>query len=826
MLETAFNQKLTLHARHSFKEARDIARYTKHPTIEPEHLLLAILLEQGSLGSMLLENMGFEKESLAKLCLKKKVGAKRGLTATPLPLSPDLKGVLRRAYAIASEFHYPYVGTEHLVYSLVETETEAIDNIFLTLKIDEAKIDSVLDTHIHFDHFPHMAKMFDFSDNHPATKQKAPGKQISPSLDQYTIDMGEDARRRSEVLVGREHELDRLMQILARKNKNNPLLIGEPGVGKTALVSALARRIAEGDVPAAFFGKRILSLDLTLVVAGTNFRGEFEARLKEIIKEASVNPDVILFIDELHTIVGAGNTSGGLDAANILKPALSRGDIQVIGATTLSEYKRHLEKDAALERRFQSILVSEPTPEETKTMLGHLKEDYERFHIVTLPKESADQAVDLGIRYLPDRFLPDKALDIIDEACALAKQRLHQDRSSRTLFKWEAEKRQALDMKRSLIQNERYDEAATWHLQERALAKKIEAFKEKSGKKDNEERPVVTTSDILRTVSQMTGIPFAKLSKEQPSEKLSRLRLALGKRLIGQGEAAQTLERTLLRSLSNIGDPDRPLGSFLLLGPTGVGKTLAAKILAEEYFGDKNALIRLDMSEFMERHSVAQIIGAPAGYIGYGEGGKLTEKVRRRPHAVILFDEIEKAHPDVFNILLQILDEGVLTDAEGRKVSFKNTLIILTSNIGTAAFTQTARIGFGKHLHSADLKDDFEAIKRQVLEELKKELRPELLARLDHVLVMNALEKKDIAAIVSLELDRLKKRLKEKDVMLTAPKSVITFLAEKSFAPEQGARLVRKNIQDMVERAVAETLIKKPKKTLRLSVRNNTIVCA
>ncbi|MFZ3031742.1 MAG: ATP-dependent Clp protease ATP-binding subunit [Candidatus Moraniibacteriota bacterium] len=826
MLETTFSQKLTFHARHSLKEAREIAHYSRHTTIEPEHLLLSVFLENGSLGSILLDNIGFEKESLAKLCLKKKAGGKILSKTHPLPLSPALKESLRRAYALASEFHYPYVGTEHLVYALLELRTDSIDQILVSLKIKEKKIQSAIEAHLNFDHFPQLSKMFDMPETLTPEQTKR-GNKATPSLDQFTVDMGQDKGVSQNLLVGRKTELDRIVQILSRKNKNNPLLIGEPGVGKTALVAALAKKIARGDVPHTLYNKRILSLDLALVVAGTNFRGEFEARLKEIIKEATQNKEVILFIDEIHTIVGAGNTSGGLDAANILKPALSRGDIQCIGATTLSEYKRHVEKDPALDRRFQSLVVAEPTAEETKHILTSVKTSYEVFHNVTLSQPVIDLSVDLSVRHIPDRFLPDKAFDIIDEASALAKQGKDKSPFATALFQLEEELRAATALKESLTAHENYDDAAKWYAREQLLGKKIGDLKKKHHSETSLNTKVVTTEHILKTVAHMAGIPFEKLSQEHPGEKLTRLYEAFEKRLVGQVEAVKALEETLARSVSNIGDPDRPLGSFLFLGPTGVGKTYIGKILAEEFFGSKQALVRLDMSEFMERHSVAQILGAPAGYVGHGDGGKLTEIIRRKPYCVVLFDEIEKAHPDVFNILLQILDEGTLTDAEGRSVSFKNTLIILTSNIGTAAFTQTARIGFDKHLGEKNMEEQFENIKRDVLGELKKELRPELLARLDQTIVFKPLTKLAIERIVALEMERFIKRLKEKGIALTYGKALTTHIANKSFAPEQGARLVRKNIQDLIERPVAMKILStSKKKALRLSVKNNAVVCS
>jgi ATP-dependent Clp protease ATP-binding subunit ClpC len=826
MFETDFIQKLSTHARKSFKEANDIARYAHHDAIGTAHLLLAIFLENGSLGSILLNNMGFSKDTLTKICLKKRVNGKTIASNQSLPLSTSLKDVLRRAYLLASQLHYPYVGTEHLIYALMESDDASIKHIIKSCGIEEGKIHSTIESHLNAGRSTLFNKMIELPE-HPFFRGNTAETEVS-TIEQFSLDMADDAREHGMPLIGRVQELNRLIQVLTRKHKSNPLLIGEPGVGKTALVEALSKRIERGDVPQSLIGKRILSIDLALVVAGTNFRGEFETRLKEIIREAEENEDVILFIDEIHTIIGTGNTPGGLDAANILKPALARGNIRCIGATTLSEYKRHIEKDPALERRFQSILISEPSVRETRHIITAVRKSYEDFHAVTISQHIADIAVDLSVKYLTDRFLPDKALDIIDEAAALAQADKKQPATVKALARLEEDRLDAIDMKETSIRDERYDEASQWHEQERLIDKKIETLRKRSNTAQQEERLPVTEAHVFRTVSHITGIPLEKLTHEQPSKKLDRLHATLQKRLIGQQEAAGILEETLARSLSGINHPDRPLGSFLFLGPTGVGKTLAGKLLAEEFFGDRSALIRLDMSEFMERHSVAQIIGAPAGYIGYGNGGKLTEKVRRKPYSIVLFDEIEKAHPDVFNILLQILDEGSLTDAEGRSVSFRHTLIILTSNIGTAAFTQNATIGFhGKHPSSAALRDRFETTKTNVLNELKKELRPELLARLDHIIVFNALDEAAIKSITKTEFSALVKRLKQRGISLKIPASVIGFIAEKSFSPEQGGRLIRKNIQDIAERAIARKILASPQaKSLSLSIKNDTVVCS
>lgn len=818
-------EKLTIHARKSFHKAQEIARATGSPTLEPLHLLLSLLAEHGGIGRVILENAGFDRSVVETHSNGKHALSDKQPLLGPTPkLSPAVKNILRRAYMLASRFRYPYVGTEHLVSAFLSSTDTGVRSLFTALHISDEKIRSVLESQLNFDHFPSIMKMFESPENFNPDDKHLSTNTVTV-LDQYTEDMGADQYQDDGPLIGRERELERLFQVLSRRNKNNPILIGEPGVGKTALVAELAKRLADGRGGAFLRGKRILSLDLALVVAGTNFRGEFEARIKDIIHEATEDESVILFIDEIHTIIGAGNTNGGLDAANILKPALARGDIQCIGATTIAEYKRHIEKDPALERRFQSILVAEPTPEEAKHILSRAKSVFERFHIVNIPKESINLAVDMSVRHLSDRFLPDKAFDIIDEASSLVRRETGEDPLSLELYDLEERADKLAEKKSRLVTSERYENAAGIDLEQKMVETKILAI----GKKMHSlpiNRPEVTERHIFKTISQMTGIPFAKLERETPRDRLATLGSSFRKKLIGQKEAVEKIEMALSRTLSGIGDPDRPLGSFLFLGPTGVGKTLAAKILAEEFFGDTRALIRLDMSEFMERHSVAQILGAPAGYVGYGEGGKLTEAVRRRPHCVVLFDEIEKAHPDVWNILLQILDEGTLTDAEGRKISFKNTIVILTSNIGTASFTRDARFGFEHCETVGDIHSRFEIIRNRVLEDLKKTLRPELLARLDHTIVFDALDHAGIANITRLELDRLRFRLKKQGIVITLPISVIDFIAEKSFAPEQGGRLVRKNVENLVEHSIATALIEHPeKKTLVLSVKNDVIVC-
>ncbi len=830
MKDTLFSQKLTFHARRALKQSRDLAFFTQNETVGPEHLLLAIFLENGSLGNTLLESMGFEKEKLLKLTKQKLSGSKPLAKDTLIPPSTSLKYVLERAYSLASQFQSPYIGTEHLVYALLEADDTRLDEIFLELEIDEKKIENTLASHMNFDSMPELARFLDPSEpNHQQVQfgkaRTAESTGGTPMLEQYAINLTHPKITPEHTLSGRDEELIRMSQILARKQKSNPLLLGEPGVGKTALVSALAQKIKTGDVPRQLIGKRIFALDLALIVAGTNFRGEFEARLKEIIREATEAKDIILFIDEIHTLVGAGNTSGGLDAANIFKPALARGDIQCIGATTFSEYKRHIEKDAALERRFQTLKIEEPSKELTLLMLQNAKQAYEKHHQVAIPAALQPPTVHLSERYIADRFLPDKAFDVLDEAATLVEQTTEATRHLKRELLLTQELSEAQKTKTALIEESDFDEAAIWHTRIGEIEKKL-AILHKSHADKNLPLPIMERSHIQETVARIGGIPLHKLESIQPKARLNRLRRSLASQIVGQKEVLSVLEQIFARSLSHLESDDKPLGSLLFLGPTGVGKTLTAKVIAEEFFGDPKALIRLDMSEFMERHSVAQILGSPAGYVGYGEGGKLTEQVRRRPFSVILFDEIEKAHPDVFNLLLQILDEGRLTDAEGRTVNFRHTLIILTSNIGTNIFTKTTAFGFEESSDKEKSLTSFAAKKTKVLANLKRELRPELLARLDQIVVFQPVADKTLKSIVALEMTKLTKRLAKKNIFLSYTSDVIDYLTKKSSAKEDGARLIKKVVTEEVENLLAKTLLEAPDyRYLHLSQKENTLVC-
>ena len=824
MLKPEILEKMTIHAKKSLVEAEKIAGYYNCQEIMPEHLLLAVFVEEGSLGSNIMKSLGIKREFFNKFI--ETDGKSKKSSLLELKLSAQTKSAITKSFSSASSFGYPYVGTEHLVYALTESKNPVIQKIMeksSTSRKDGQEIDisKIIESNMHQDSFPHLSKIFDLPEIGLSKKNNRPS--ATPYLDKFCINLNEEVVKRKEIIIGREKEISRIINILGRKNKNNPVLIGDPGVGKTALVSGLAQKINLGEVPRGLLEKKILSLDIALVVAGTSFRGEFETRLKEIIREAEENKNIILFIDEIHIIVGAGNVSGGMDAANILKPVFARGDIQCIGATTLSEYKKYIEKDPALERRFQPVHVSEATPEETKKILEGVKANYETFHNVCISKEAIDAAVDFSVRYIADRFLPDKAIDLIDETASALRSIQMSDNLSKKIKQLESEREKVMEEKNKLVDESNYEDAINLRQKEKSLSQEIEFIKSKQAEIEKKHITTLSETDVARTVSQITGIPIEKMSFGHSSKKIRTLKKSLLSKVIGQKEALEKITDVIVRSYSGIGNPDRPLGSFLFLGPTGVGKTLTAKILAESIFESSKNLVQIDMSEFMERHNVSRLVGAPAGYIGYEEGGRLTEKIRHQPYSLVLFDEIEKAHPDVFNLMLQILEEGTLTDAEGRKVNFKNTIIILTSNLGTSEFTEQAKIGF----HSKNnLAKNFEEIKSNVLATLKKQIKPEIINRLDHIVVFNSLEEKEIVKIVSLELEKFKKRLAEKKLKIIYSSQLLKFLAKKSLAIDQGARLVRKNIQEMVENPVARLIVEGKIKSnnINMDIKNGKII--
>ena len=807
-------QRLTNHAKRAFFEAASLAQKIKSPQIEPAHLLYAIYLEKGSVGSNLLKESGITKDAFGHL-LKKDSSLSQNESPSLIADNKNIGKIFAQAYNTAKKFNYPYVGTEHLVYAIINSSDKNISEIIS--KANLTQMNHSLKALFDPNHPSNIPKIFDIPE---IIIGRASGKKESstPFVDKFCININKEIAEKNEIIIGREKEIQRLINILGRKNKNNPVLIGEAGIGKTALVSGLAGRINAGTVPPSLYRKKIMNLDISQLIAGTSFRGEFESRLKEIIKEVTSHKNIILFIDELHTIVGAGNIAGGLDLANILKPALARGELQLIGATTFSEYKKHIEKDAALERRFQPIPLHEPSREEAEEILFGIRKNYEDFHNVTISPEAIRTAVDLSIRYIKNRFLPDKAIDVIDETASHIRSRERVSDNLHEIAKLEEERMVLRAKKEQLVEQEDYSQALELRNAEGKIADKLKILHAKKMAAENpSDRIIITADDIIETVSKISKIPSEKLAQEK-SQKIRNIRKTLNSEIIGQKEVIEKITGALFRSQSGIGKPDRPLGSFLFLGPTGVGKTLTAKVLAREFFGsfgnEASSLIRIDMSELMERHSISSLIGSPAGYIGYGEGGRLTEKVRRNPYSVILFDEVEKAHPDVFNILLQILEDGILTDAEGTQVDFKNTIVILTSNIGTSDFANAAKVGF----ETGNGNYQFDEIKNRTISELEKRMRPELLNRLDHILVFNSLKEKDIQKIVRQELKKLAERISKQHIKLKIEIDVIALIAKKSPSFNQGARLVHKNIQELLENPIAEMIVYNKVKNGRINI--------
>lgn len=809
------NDKFSSRAKNALKTAQHISQELGYAYIGPEHLLYGIVVEFSSFASeVILKNK--LNEELVRLELVRR-------RLQPLfpesKISPELKAVLERSAIIATKYQYQFIGTEHFLYGIVDGEENEAQRILRALNIFPAEIKkNLLSIFENVSKFPDPAireapKMHDHHDHDH--EDLGPG---GSALAYFTTDLTARAKAGLiDPLIGRAAEVERLLSILNRRHKNNPVLIGEPGVGKTAIVEGLALAIRDKRASPALSGKRILALDLALMVAGSMFRGEFENRLKQVIEEIKDMGDVILFIDELHTLVGAGATSGSLDAANILKPALARGEIRAIGATTLQEYKKHIETDPALERRFQPIYVKEPTPEEALDILKGLKPHYEKHHSVAITDEALAEAVKLSVRYLTDRFLPDKAIDLVDETAAFHKMHHDQKHSNLSAKNLEMDLETLAAEKRQAILTGNFAEAASLRGRENSLIKNRENLKHR--KAAPEEILEITKGHIAEGVSRITGIPMQTLVKKDLSQ-ISDLEARLRKKIIGQGQAIKDIASAIRRSRAGISQTARPLGSFLFLGPSGVGKTLLARTLARELFGHEQALVRIDMSELMERHNVARLIGAPAGYVGYEEGGRLTETIRRKPYAVVLFDEMEKAHPDVFNLLLQILEEGELTDASGKPVNFRNTLIIMTSNIGLGAFNKAAgSFGFNRERNSGL---DFARARDQVLGEVKSLLRTEFLNRIDKIIVFEPLKSSDLKKIAALEIDRLTKQLAELGIRLLARAKIAHWLAQISFDPEQGARQIRKNIQEQVEDLIAKKIIAgfvKPGQTIVLDLK-------
>jgi ATP-dependent Clp protease ATP-binding subunit ClpC len=788
-----FLSHLTNNALHSLKHADAIARASGSAYIGTEHLLLGVLAQEGSMGAKILEGVGVNLDR-ARLALN--------LTPKTLVINMGGKGLsetakltLKMAWEIAQEFNQDYCGTEHVLYSILSQKNARATTLLRDMGVDIDRLSGEVEQFLN-------RQQYD-EDKSEGGRRRAKGGRKT-TLDFFGTDMTELARKgKLDPVVGREPQIRRVITILNRRTKNNPVLIGEPGVGKTAIVEGIAQRIINEEVPDSLLNKKIITLDLAGMIAGTKYRGEFEDRLKKVIAELENDKDTIVFVDELHLIVGAGAAEGSMDAGNILKPSLARGKIRLIGATTTDEYTRHVEKDAALERRFQPVQVPEASPPETLAILKGLRKYYEEFHGVKVSDEVLGDTVQFARRYINDRYMPDKAIDLLDETAAYL--RVNKGKTPPELRQLQKELK---------LVNGRIDDAVDAEDYEKAAREKQAASQLNDKMKDLEKsnktgKPITLTSDdVADTVSRMTGVPVTKVIRAE-AKYLVNLEKNLSKYIIGQDEAVSTVARAVRRSRSGISSEKRPIGSFIFLGPTGVGKTELARILAREFFGSEDALIKIDMSEFAEHHTVARLVGAPAGYVGYDDGGQLTDKIRRQPYSVVLFDEIEKAHPEVFNILLQILEDGVLSDAKGRKIDFTNTIIIMTSNIGAEKLQKEASFGFSA-ISAADLDnlDDLhDANKNKVLDEIKKMMRPELLNRIDKIIVFRALTKKDALKILDLQLDDLRSRLVKKGIGLQVNKAAKEHLMEKGYDALNGARPMRRLLQETLEDAIAAGLL-------------------
>ena len=791
--------KFTARAEKAIEIANEIALELGHKYIGTEHLLYGLCKEGTGIASKVLQNQNITDEEILQE-IEMLIGTGEEINdREALSFTPRSKRVIENAFIEARKLGSEYIGTEHLLIGIMREGDSVAVRIMMDLNIDPRKLYNEIVKVINEDEM-------DQSSNR-STDKNSGSFNSTPTLNQFGSDLTKQAKEgKLDPVIGRKNEIDRVIQILSRRTKNNPCLIGEPGVGKTAVVEGLAEKIVAEDVPEMLKNKRVVTLDISGMVAGAKYRGDFEERIKKCLSEVKKAGDVILFIDEIHTIVGAGSAEGAVDAANILKPLLARGEVQVIGATTLNEYRKYIEKDSALERRFSPVTVGEPTNEETIQILEGLRDKYEAHHNVKITENAIKAAVELSVRYINDRFLPDKAIDLIDEAASRVKMKTYTMPDS---IKEIEEKISSLDReKEEAIRVQDFEKAATLRDKENTEKEKLEKEKKKWQNKNSKNVMNLTEEDIAEVIASWTGIPANKITQDE-NEKLKHLEETLHKRVIGQNEAVEAVSKAIRRGRVGLKDPNRPIGSFLFLGPTGVGKTELSKALAEALFGNETAMIRVDMSEYMEPHSVAKLIGSPPGYVGYDEGGQLTEKIRRKPYSVILFDEIEKAHPDVMNMLLQILDDGRLTDAQGRTVNFKNTVIIMTSNVGARAITDKNTLGFSNNSKNSneEQEKEYETIKKDVMAELKKQFRPEFINRIDDIIVFHKLTNEDIGKIIDIMLNQVQKRLKEQEYEVEIDSSVKELVAKKGIDTNYGARPLKRAIQSNVEDKIAEAIL-------------------
>jgi ATP-dependent Clp protease ATP-binding subunit ClpC len=792
--------KFTNRANKAIEIANDIALELGHSYIGTEHILYGLAKEGNGIASKVLENQNVTANDILNK-IEELIGSDEPIENI-VDFTPRTKRVVESAFIEARKLGYNFIGTEHLLIGILREGDCVATKILLDLNVNIPKLYNEIVKVIN------EGEDYNSSDN--SSNNSNGGKRRgsynqTPTLNQFGQDLTKKAEEgKLDPVIGRKQEIERVIEILSRRTKNNPCLIGEPGVGKTAAVEGLAQKIASGDVPEILKDKRVVTLDISGMVAGAKYRGDFEERIKKALNEVKKAGDVILFIDEIHTIVGAGAAEGAIDAANILKPLLARGEIQLVGATTLNEYRKFIEKDVALERRFSPVTVNEPSEKDTIQILKGIRDKYEAHHNVKITDEAIEAAVKLSIRYVNDRFLPDKAIDLIDEASSKARLRTYTEPDGLKELQEEIEKTK--NEKEEAVLNQKFEKAAELRDTEKALRDKFEKEQNKWKNKNTKSIVTITEENIAEVIANWTGIPAKKITEDE-NEKLKNLEKELHKRVIGQNEAVEAVSKAIRRGRVGLKDPKRPIGSFLFLGPTGVGKTELSKALAEVLFGDENAMIRLDMSEFMEPHSVSKLIGAPPGYVGFDDGGQLTEKIRRKPYSVVLFDEIEKAHPDVMNMLLQILEDGRLTDSQGRTVNFKNTVIIMTSNLGARLITDRKQLGFANKEGEVDSKKEYDDIKKEVMAELKKELRPEFINRIDEIIVFHKLNDSDINQIIDIMLKEVVNRLKEQKYDVKFEPDVKEMIAKEGIDKNFGARPLRRTIQNLVEDKLAEEIL-------------------
>ena len=798
--------KFTTRAKKAIEISNDISLELGHNYIATEHLLYGLIKEGVGIAAKVLENQGLNPEKMEEK-IEDLIGREEPKKES-LGFTPRTKKVIENAFMEAKKLGYDYIGTEHLLIGILREADSAATRILLELNVNIQKL------------YNEIAKVINDAEdavsggNTQISGVSKPNKKQSHGRGSYNStqtlnQFGEDLSLKAEEgkldpVIGRKQEIERVIQILSRRTKNNPCLVGEPGVGKTAIVEGLAQQIVAGDVPEVLKDKRVVTLDISGMVAGSKYRGDFEERMKKALNEVKKAGDVILFIDEFHTIVGAGSAEGAIDAANILKPILARGEIQLIGATTLNEYRKYIEKDSALERRFSSVTVEEPSESDTILILKGLRDKYEAHHNVKITDEAIKVATELSIRYINDRFLPDKAIDLIDEAAS--KIRLKTYTEPDNLRKMQEELERVSKDKEEAVRSQKFEKAASLRDKEMELRKAVEKEEEKWKSKNNTSVIDITEENIAEVISTWTGIPTQKLTQDE-NEKLKNLEKNLHQRVVGQEEAVEAVSKAIRRGRVGLKDPKRPIGSFLFLGPTGVGKTELSKALAEVLFGNEDAIIRVDMSEYMEAHSVSKLIGSPPGYVGFDEGGQLTEKIRKKPYSIILFDEIEKAHPDVMNMLLQILEDGRLTDSQGRTVNFKNTVIIMTSNIGARAITDKKAFGFANIQEKDESKKEYEETKKEVIAILKRELRPEFINRIDEIIVFRKLTSEEIRKIVDIMIEQVMQRLKQNRINVEITENVKELIAAKGTDKAFGARPLRRTIQNLLEDTLAEGIL-------------------